>query len=728
MRQYKITGMGCAACSAKIEKTVGKLDGITSCNVNLLTATMETEGVAEPETVIAAVKAAGYKAELMDDDKEKESEESKEHRQYAGRLISSAIFLVVLMYISMGHMMWGFPLPDFLADNHFILGIVQMALTVIIMIINRKFFISGIGRLVRLSPNMDTLVALGAGAAFVYSTAALFAGAGMNDLYFESVGTILTLITLGKMLEAKSKGRTTDAIKGLMSLAPVTANVIVDGREINVMADTLKKGDIYVVRPGESIPADGIVTEGESTVDESALTGESIPCDKNTGDSVYSGTINVSGFIKCQAVEVGHDTALSKIIKMVKDASASKAPIAKTADKVSGFFVPAVIAVAIITTAVWLLLGYGISFSLARGISVLVISCPCALGLATPVAIMVGSGVGAKNGILFKTAASLEITGRARTIILDKTGTITKGKPDVTDVYAYGIDKRELMDILYSVEIKSEHPVAGAITEYAEKMGARLLETETFASYSGSGVCAVVEGTTVACGNRAFAEKYTDSINEDNTASELASEGKTVLYAVRNNVLIGMIAVADSVKEDSREAISELKKMGMKVIMLTGDNRTTAEAVGKICGVDEVIAEVMPGDKEEKVREISEECRVIMVGDGINDAPALTRADTGMAIGSGTDIAIDAADVVLVKNSIMDVARAIRLSRATLKNIYENLFWAFIYNIIGIPLAAGCFSGLTGWELNPMFGAAAMSLSSVCVVSNALRLNLVKLH
>lgn len=732
MKQYKVTGMGCAACSARVEKTVSGMEGVTACTVNLLTASMEVEGNVSPDKVIEAVTEAGYGAELVEDDEEPASENEEDlsnRRHYAIRLISSVSVLVVLMYISMGHMMWDFPIPGFLTDNHMLLGITQLVLTVIIMIINRKFFINGIGMLVKLSPNMDTLVAIGAGAAFLYSTIALFAGAGMEELYFESAGTILTLITVGKALEEKSKGRTTDALKGLMKLAPSTANVIVDGKEVNVSVDSIKVGDVYVIRPGESIPVDGIVLEGNSAVNEAALTGESIPADKMQDDKVYAGTINQSGFLKCRAERVGKNTTLSKIIKMVKDASSSKAPIAKIADKVSGIFVPVVMAIAIITILVWCILGYSIGYSLARGISVLVISCPCALGLATPVAIMVGNGVGAKNGILFKTATSLEITGKAEYVVLDKTGTITVGEPSVTDICAYGEDEESLVDILYSLEAKSEHPIAKALVKYAKEKGATLYEAGDFKAHTGSGVSGIVQGRQVICGNYDFVSEYIklDSAEVDK-ADMYSKEGKTPLYIATDKELLGIVAVADSIKEDSVEAITELKKMGMKVIMLTGDNPVTAKAVGSRCMVDEVIAGVMPGDKEAVIKELSEKGKVIMVGDGINDAPALTRADTGMAIGSGTDIAIDAADVVLVKNSLKDVVRAVRLSRATIRNIHQNLFWAFIYNTIGIPLAAGCFIALFGWELNPMFGAAAMSLSSVCVVVNALRLNLIKLH
>ena len=732
MKQYKVTGMGCAACSARVEKAVSNTEGVTACSVNLLTASMEVEGNVSPDKIIAVVTEAGYGAELVEDEEEPASESEEDlsnNGRYAARLISSICLLVVLMYISMGHMMWDFPIPGFLSHNHMTLGIVQMVLTIIIMVINRKFFINGIGMLIKLSPNMDTLVAIGAGAAFLYSTIALFAGAGMEELYFESAGTILTLITVGKALEDKSKGRTTDALKGLMKLTPATANVISDGEEITVSVNQIKVGDVYVVRPGESIPVDGVVIEGDSAVNEAALTGESIPADKKQGEKVYSGTINLSGFLRCRAESVGKDTTLSKIIKMVKDASSSKAPIAKIADKVSGVFVPVVMAIAVITTIIWLILGYGIGYSLARGISVLVISCPCALGLATPVAIMVGNGVGAKKGILFKTATALEITGKAKYVVLDKTGTITVGEPSVTDVCIYKSDEGSLLNILYSLENKSEHPIAKALVRYAMEKGAVLSETEEFMAHSGSGVSGVYRGQKVVCGNHDFVSDYINLGEADiRRAESLSMEGKTPLYVVADGELLGIVAVADSIKEDSADAILELKKMGMKVIMLTGDNPVTAEAVGRKCMVDEVIAGVMPGDKESVIKELSENGRVIMVGDGINDAPALTRADTGMAIGSGTDIAIDAADVVLVKNSLKDVVRAVRLSRATIRNIHQNLFWAFIYNVIGIPLAAGCFIALFGWELNPMFGAAAMSLSSVCVVTNALRLNLIKLH
>lgn len=739
MTQYNVTGMSCAACVARVEKAVNAVDGVTSCSVSLLTNSMGVEGTADPQKIISAVVEAGYGASLKDnkkstskadnDDALKDTETPKLKR----RLIASLGFLAVLMYISMGHVMWGWWLPEILASNPLAIGILQLLLTAIVMVINQNFFINGFKGLIHRSPNMDTLVALGSGASFVYSVYALFkmtANAHMahhwlHEFYFESAAMILTLITVGKMLEARSKGKTTDALKGLMKLAPKTAVIIKNNIETEVPIDEVQIGDIFVVRPGEQISVDGEILEGATAVDESALTGESIPVDKTVGDKVSAATFNQSGYIKCRALRVGEDTTLSQIIKMVSDAAATKAPIAKIADKVSGIFVPAVITIAIITIIAWLIAGQTVGFALARGISVLVISCPCALGLATPVAIMVGNGVGAKNGILFKTAVSLEETGRVTTVVLDKTGTITLGQPKVTDIIsAENIAEEQLLSLAYSLEVKSEHPLARAITEKGEELKIDPVDVQNFKALSGNGITAEISGKTLYGGSLKFInEQITVDENTVKTAENLADEGKTPLLFSIDNKLLGIIAVADVIKEDSPEAIKELQNMGIKVVMLTGDNEKTATAIGKIAGVDEVIAGVLPDGKEAVIRKLKDKGKVAMVGDGINDAPALTRADIGIAIGAGTDIAIDAADIVLMKSRLSDVPAAIRLSRATLKNIHENLFWAFFYNAIGIPLAAGVFINLFGWELNPMFGAAAMSLSSFCVVSNALRLN-----
>lgn len=748
MKQYNITGMSCAACSARVEKAVSKLDGVTSCSVSLLTNSMGVEGDVIPEEVIAAVESAGYGASLKGAESKAEKSENTDNLKdtetpaLKKRLIASLVFLVVLMYLSMGHMMWGFPVPQFLENNHIAMGLIQLLLTGVVMVINQKFFISGFKALFNRAPNMDTLVALGSSAAFIYSTYALFAMTGaqlagdmnavmsyMHELYFESAAMILTLITVGKMLEARSKGKTTDALKSLIKLAPKTAVILIDGKETQVSIDKVKKGNIFVVRPGESIPVDGIIIEGNSAVNESALTGESIPVDKSKGDIVSAATINQSGFIKCEASRVGEDTTLSQIIKMVSDASATKAPIAKAADKVSGVFVPVVIGIAIITAAVWLLAGENVGFSLARAISVLVISCPCALGLATPVAIMVGSGVGAKNGILFKTAESLEQSGKIKIVALDKTGTITKGEPKVTDIITFEADKTELMKTALALECKSEHPLAKAVVAKASDEGFVPDKVEEFKISSGSGLSGILNGEAAYGGNLRYVSKFTQiSDNAITKAESLANEGKTPLYFVKGNKFLGIIAVADEIKEDSAEAVKELHNMGLHVVMLTGDNEKTANAVGKIAGVDEVIAGVLPDGKEKVVSKLRQKGRVAMVGDGINDAPALTSADVGIAIGAGADVAIDAADVVLMKSRLSDVPAAIKLGRATLRNIHENLFWAFIYNAIGIPIAAGVFIPIFGWRLNPMFAAAAMSLSSFCVVTNALRLNFVKIR
>lgn len=753
MKQYVVTGMSCAACSTRVEKTVSKVQGVESCSVNLLTNSMGVEGTASTEDIIKAVEEAGYSAKSKEaevsDGKARSSSfeedvlKDRETPLLRKRLISSVGFLIVLMYISMGHMMWGWPLPAFLSENHVAMGILQMLLTIVIMVINQKFFVNGFKSLLHGAPNMDTLVALGATAAFVYSMYALFAmtaaqTAGdvsavmsyMHGFYFESAAMILTLITVGKMLEAYSKGRTTDAIKGLIKLAPKNATVLRNGIETEMPVGEVIKGDIFVVRPGENIPVDGVVIEGGSAVNESALTGESIPVDKSAGDQVSAATLNQSGFLKCEATRVGEDTTLSQIIQMVSDAAATKAPIAKVADKVSGVFVPVVIVIAVITILVWLIVGKSIGFALARGISVLVISCPCALGLATPVAIMVGSGMGAKNGIMFKTAVSLEEAGKTEIVALDKTGTITNGEPRVTDIVTEeGVSKDDILFYSYALESKSEHPLAKAIIEYAEKNNVKKSEVEEFKALPGNGLTAMFSGLELAGGNEKFIGTVTgvsDSVMKK--AEAFAKEGKTPLFFAKDRKLLGVIAVADVIKEDSPKAVSELKNMGIKVVMLTGDNEKTANAIGKQAGVDKVIAGVMPNEKEAVIRDLKSNGKVTMVGDGINDAPALTCADIGIAIGAGTDIAIDAADIVLMKSRLSDVPAAIRLSRATLKNIHENLFWAFIYNVIGIPLAAGLWIPIFHLQLNPMFGAAAMSLSSFCVVTNALRLNLFKAH
>ncbi len=738
MTQFNITGMSCAACVARVEKAVNSVDGVNSCSVSLLTNSMGVEGNIDPEKIISVVTEAGYGASLKDeknalskDDALKDTETPKLKK----RLIASLGFLIVLMYVSMGHVMWGWYLP---ISNPLLIGIIEFLFTIVIMVINRKFFINGFKGLLHKSPNMDTLVALGSGASFVYSSYLLikmFTVSGdlahhyLHEFYFESAAMILTLITVGKMLEARSKGKTTDALKSLMKLAPKTATVLIDGVETEVPIENVKKGDIFVVRPGEQISVDGVILDGNTSVDESALTGESIPVDKTIGDKVSGGTINQSGFIKCEALRVGEDTTISQIIKMVSDAAATKAPIAKIADKVSGVFVPVVITIAVITIIGWLICGQSFGYALARGISVLVISCPCALGLATPVAIMVGNGVGAKNGILFKTAVSLEETGRANTVVLDKTGTITEGKPKVTDIIPVGITEEQLLSFACSIEVRSEHPLAKAIAQKGKESQIHILDVENFKALSGNGVEAELQGKTLYGGSLKF---ISEKVNLDNEtvrmAENLAENGKTPLLFSIENRLLGIIAVADVIKSDSPKAIKEMQNMGIKVIMLTGDNEKTANAIGAQAGVDEVIAGVMPDGKEKVVRRLKDKGKVIMVGDGINDAPALTRADIGIAIGAGTDIAIDSADVVLMNSRLTDVSSAIRLSRATLKNIHENLFWAFFYNALGIPLAAGLFVNLFGWELNPMFGAAAMSLSSFCVVSNALRLNFKDIH
>ena len=743
MKQYNIKGMSCAACSARVEKAVSKVSGVTSCSVNLLTNSMSVEGSATDSDIIKAVKNAGYGASSVKN-KEKSEDTSTESpiRPMRTRFITSLVFLLILMYFSMGHMMWSFPLPKFYDGNHIAMGLTQLLLTVIIMVINQKFFISGYKSLIHGAPNMDTLVALGATAAFGYSTFALFAmtkaqAAGdmelvekyMMEFYFESAAMILTLITLGKMLEAYSKGKTTDALKGLMELAPKSANIIRDGKEVNVPVEEVVKGDIFIVRPGESIPVDGVVIDGHSAVNESSLTGESIPVDKEPDDKVSAATINQSGIITCKALRVGEDTALSKIIKMVSDASATKPHIARIADKVSGIFVPTVIAIAVVTIIVWLLIGKSAGFAIARGISVLVISCPCALGLATPVAIMVGNGKGARNGILFKNAAAIEETGKLKIVALDKTGTITEGKPVVTGIYpAKDITEEELLHIAGSLEYNSEHPLAGAVNQEIEKRKITISPVKNFNALPGNGLLGEIDGVIVMGGNYRFISGHTADHEElKNISDKVSNEGKTPLIFAKDNHYIGTIAVADIIKEDSHKAVSELKKMGIHVVMLTGDNEKTAAIIGKEAGVDEVIAGVLPDGKENVIRELMKKGRTAMVGDGINDAPALTRADIGIAIGAGTDIAIDAADVVLMKSRLTDVAASIRLSKSTLRNIHENLFWAFFYNTIGIPLAAGAFVGL-GLTLNPMFGAAAMSLSSFCVVTNALRLNLADIY
>lgn len=734
MEQYNVSGMSCAACSARVEKAVLGVEGVTSCSVSLLTNSMGVEGNASEKAIIDAVKKAGYDASKKGTEKKSASTDAltdKETPLLFKRLVSSLAFLFLLMYLSMGHTMWSFPLPDFLEQNPVAIGLLQMLLSSVVMCINYKFFTNGFKGLIHRSPNMDTLVSLGSSASFLYSVYVLIKMTTsstpeiyLHDFYFESAAMILALITLGKMLEARSKGKTTDALKSLMNLAPKTANVIRDGNEIQIAVDDVRIGDIFVVRPGESIPVDGIVIEGNSTVDESALTGESIPTDKVTGDIVSGATVNRFGYIKCEATRVGEDTTLSQIIRMVSDAAATKAPISKIADKVSGVFVPVVIAVAILVLIIWLLLGESVGFSLTRAISVLVISCPCALGLATPVAIMVGNGKGAKNGILFKTASSLEMAGRTQIIALDKTGTITKGEPEVTDI----VGDEELLQTAYNLEIKSEHPLAKAIVKYGENRQLSVQNTTDFEIFPGGGLIGKLQGEIICGGNAEFIKKYADITDELlEKSNRLASDGKTTIFFAKGNKTLGVIAVADVIKPDSRNAISELKNMGIRVVMLTGDNKMTAEAIGKLVGVDEVISEVKPDGKESAIIKLQKAGKVAMVGDGINDAPALTRADTGIAIGAGTDVAIDAADVVLVNSRLSDVPAAIRLSRGTLRTIHQNLFWAFVYNAICIPVAAGAFvwAGLT---LNPMLGAAAMSLSSFCVVTNALRLNLYNIH
>ena len=765
MKQYTVTGMSCAACSARVEKAVSKVDGVTSCSVSLLTNSMGVEGSATDAQIVEAVEQAGYGASPKGTATESENDKTnnsleqlkaaqdalvdRETPKLVNRLIASLIFLVVLMYFSMGHMMWGWPLPEFFNGNHVAMGLLQLLLTVAVMVINQKFFISGFKGLIHGAPNMDTLVALGSAASFGYSVYALFAMTAaqvngdmdavmsyMHEFYFESAAMILALITVGKMLEAHSKGKTTDALKSLMQLAPKTATVVRDGVEQEISVDAVKKGDIFVVRPGENIPVDGEIIDGTTAVNESALTGESIPVDKQPKDAVSAATVNQSGFIKCRATRVGEDTTLSQIIQMVSDAAATKAPIAKIADRVSGVFVPAVITIAIITIIAWLIAGETVGFALARGISVLVISCPCALGLATPVAIMVGNGKGAKSGILFKTAASLEATGRTQIVALDKTGTITSGEPKVTDIVPddtffeeIGNHAGKLLAIAASVEAKSEHPLAKAIMERAKTDEIAVAEVTDFSAVVGNGLTAILAGKMIKAGNLAFVSKFV-KVSDDMCAKavEFSKEGKTPLFFAADDRLCGIIAVADTIKEDSPEAVRQLKNMGIRVVMLTGDNEQTANAIGKQAGVDEVIAGVLPDGKEAVIRKLKKQGRVAMVGDGINDAPALTRADMGIAIGAGSDVAIDAADVVLMKSRLIDVPAAVRLSRATLTNIHENLFWAFFYNVIGIPLAAGLWYPLLGWKLNPMFGAAAMSLSSFCVVTNALRLNLCRVY
>lgn len=753
MEQYIVTGMSCAACSSRVEKAVSKVPGVTSCSVSLLTNSMGVEGTASEQEIIKAVADAGYGASKKEEGAAKTQSSSasagedmlKDRTTPAlkKRLIASLGFLIVLMYFSMGHMMWGWPVPGFMKDNHVMMGLLQMLLTITVMVINQKFFISGFKGLIHRAPNMDTLVALGSGASFVYSTYALFAMTDaqmhgdmdavmsyMHDFYFESAAMILALITVGKMLEARSKGKTTDALKGLMKLAPKTAVVIRGEKEVQVSIEQVQKGDCFVVKPGENIPVDGEVIEGNSAVNESALTGESIPVDKAVGDKVSAATVNQSGYLKCRATRVGEDTTLSQIIQMVSDAAATKAPIAKIADRVSGVFVPMVITIAVLTIIVWLIAGQSIGFALSRGIAVLVISCPCALGLATPVAIMVGNGMGARNGIMFKTAVSLEETGKMQIVALDKTGTITSGEPKVTDIIpAAGVTEDTLLKYAYALENKSEHPLARAILEKAKEENAGIEEVTGFQALPGNGLTAILDGHTLYGGNHTFiSSKVSVDGDIQKKAEKLAEAGKTPLFFGNEDRLLGVIAVADVIKEDSPQAIKELQNMGIHVVMLTGDNERTAKAIGQQAGVDEVIAGVLPEGKEKVIRKLKEKGKVAMVGDGINDAPALTRADMGIAIGAGTDVAIDAADVVLMKSRLSDVPAAIRMSRATLRNIHENLFWAFFYNIIGIPLAAGVWYPLFGWKLNPMFGAAAMSLSSFCVVSNALRLNLFKMY
>ena len=753
MKQYNVTGMSCAACSARVEKAVSALDGVTACSVSLLMGSMGVEGTASEAAVIAAVEAAGYGASVKGSAAAESSTAAAqadadalvdhETPKLKRRLIASLGFLMALMYVSMGHTMWNWPLPAFFEGNPVAVGLLQLLLSAVVMVINQKFFISGFKGLVKGAPNMDTLVAMGSAASFGYSVYALFAMTGaqaagdaahaahyLHEFYFESAAMILTLITVGKMLEARSKGKTTDALKSLMKLSPKTAILLVDGQEIETPIEQVRTGDVFVVRPGEHIPVDGEVVEGDSAVDESALTGESIPVDKAVGSTVSAATTNQSGYLRCRATRVGQDTTLSQIIRMVSDAAATKAPIAKIADKVSGVFVPVVLTIAAITVLGWLLCGETIGFALARGISVLVISCPCALGLATPVAIMVGNGVGAQNGILFKTAASLETTGKSQIVVLDKTGTLTNGSPQVTDVQPVdGVSAEELLGVAYALEAKSEHPLAKAIISHGREKGLSPVAVEGFQAVSGNGLTARLGESTLRGGNFAYLSQYARMDTQIRTAAdELAAQGKTPLFFSRDEQLLGIIAVADTLKPDSQQAVAEMKNMGIRVVMLTGDNCRTAEAIGRQAGVDEVIADVLPQGKEAVVRHLQASGQVAMVGDGINDAPALTRADMGIAIGAGTDVAIDAADVVLMNSRLSDVTAAIRLSRATLRNIRQNLFWAFCYNVIGIPLAAGVFIGLLGWKLNPMFGAAAMSLSSFCVVSNALRLNLIDIH
>ncbi|MBR4539339.1 MAG: heavy metal translocating P-type ATPase [Clostridia bacterium] len=750
MKQYTVTGMSCAACSARVEKAVSQVPGVQSCAVSLLTNSMGVEGTASESDIIRAVEEAGYGARSKDAPSlaapaaiQEDALADHETPKLKKRLFTSLGFLIVLMYISMGHMMWNWPLPGFLADNHVGMGLAQMILAAIVMLINQKFFVGGFKSLWHKAPNMDTLVALGSAASFCWSVYVLFAMTVaqtrgdavavmgyMHDFYFESAAMILTLITVGKMLEARSKGKTTDALKSLMKLAPQTATLLRNGQEVTVPIDQVQPGDIFTVRPGESIPVDGVVVSGGSAVNEAALTGESIPVDKSEGDSVSAATVNQSGYLQCRATRVGQDTTLSQIIKMVSDAAATKAPIAKVADRVSGVFVPVVISIAVITTVIWLLLGQPFGYALARGISVLVISCPCALGLATPVAIMVGNGLGARHGVLFKTAVSLEEAGKTQIVALDKTGTITKGEPQVTDVLPFdGVSESDLLSAAFALERKSEHPLARAVVAYGESKGLTSPEIEAFTALPGNGLSGTLNGEALLGGSQTFiASKVSLSDDLTKKANRLAEEGKTPLFFARNDQALGIIAVADTMKEDSPEAIRQLQNMGIRVVMLTGDNQRTAQAVGKQAGVDEVIAGVLPEGKEQAIKNLKKKGKVTMVGDGINDAPALTRADMGIAVGAGADIAIDAADVVLMNSHLTDVAAAIRLSRATLRNIHENLFWAFIYNIIGIPLAAGAFISLFGWTMNPMFGAAAMSLSSFCVVSNALRLNFFDLY
>ena len=747
MERYNVSGMSCAACSSRVEKAVSSLPGINSCNVSLLTNSMTVEGNADSRDIIAAVEKAGYKARLEKEQEGREGKDSfspdEETAKLKRRLTASLVFLVILMYFSMGHMMWGWPIPRFMEGNHIAMGLLQLILTAAVMVINQKFFISGFKGLIHRAPNMDTLVAIGAAAAFIYSTAALFLMTDaqlegdissvegyMHEFYFESAAMILTLITVGKMLEARSKGKTTDAIRLLMSLAPEKATVIRGDREVIVPVAQVKKGDIFVLRPGERVPVDGTIVEGKSAIDESALTGESIPAEKGEGDSVSAATINTSGYLKCRAVRVGEDTTLAQIVRLVSDAAATKAPVAKIDDKVSGIFVPAVMAISLLTLAVWLAAGQSMGFALARGISVLVISCPCALGLATPVAIMAGSGKGARSGILFKTAAAMEETGKIQIVALDKTGTVTKGHPEVADIVtAESVHEEQLLRLAFDLESRSEHPLAVAIVEEASRRGMEAAEVSEFEALPGRGLVAVREGRVIAGGNLQFiSSKAEVTKNISAEARRISSQGKTPLFFSEDGKMIGMIAVADSIKEDSHKAVEELENMGIKVVMLTGDNEAAARSIGEKAGISRVIAQVLPSEKEKVIRTLQKQGKTAMVGDGINDAPALTRADVGIAIGAGTDIAVDAADVVLMKNSLRDVPAAIRLSRSALKIIHENLFWAFIYNVVGIPLAAGVFISALGWQLNPMFAAAAMSLSSFCVVTNALRLNLVNVY